>query len=67
MKKELLAKCGDIIAAPLTTGDQYDVSRALSEANEYAKKCRARQSALVDAVEAREQLMLSVKQQLEKK
>lgn len=67
MKQELLVKCGDTIAAPLTTGDQYDASRALSEATEYAKKCRARQSALIDAVTARDQLMQSVKAQLEKK
>lgn len=67
MKQELLVKCGDTIAAPLTTGDQYDTARALSEATEYAKKCRARQETLVDAVQARDQLMQSVKSQLEKK
>lgn len=60
-------KCGPLIADPLITADQYDLSRALTQATEYAKICRARQDGLVDAVEARDQLMESVKQQLNKK
>lgn len=60
-------RCPDTIAQPLTTGDQYDTSRALVEAVKYGKECKARQDALVNAVEVREQLMQSVKQQLEGK
>ena len=69
MKSGLLEKCPPVnkIADPLTTGDQYDVARALNQATEYAKTCRIRQETLVDAIQAREQLMQSIKQQLEKK
>lgn len=66
VRADLLESCGDVIAEPLTTGDQYDTSRALVEATSYAKKCRARQDALVDAVKSRDQLMKSVQDQLKK-
>ncbi|MES2319997.1 MAG: hypothetical protein V4631_21155 [Pseudomonadota bacterium] len=50
----------------MTTADQFDTARALVQAAEYGKKCAARQAALVDAVKSRDQLMQSVKKQLEK-
>lgn len=66
IRAELLVTCGDKIADPLTTGDQYDTSRALVQATRYARECATRQRILVDAVQIREQMMQSIKQQLEK-
>lgn len=62
---DLRVRCGDVIAQPLTTGDQYDLARALNEAVRYGKDCRARMGALVDAVDTREQVMNSLKKQIE--
>jgi hypothetical protein len=56
-----------VIAEPLTSGDQFDTSRALVQATAHARSCAARQSALVDAVTTRETILQSVKQQMEKK
>lgn len=67
MPADLRVKCPDTIAQPLTTGDQFDTSRALVEAVKYGKECKARQDALVNAVEVREQIMQSIQQQLEGK
>lgn len=64
--QRLLAKCGDKIADPLTSADQYDTARALSQATKYATTCAARQEALVDAVQARDQLLRSVEAQINK-
>jgi hypothetical protein len=63
---ELMVKCGDVIAEPLTTADQLDLARALVQASKYGKDCAARQQALIDAVKTREEVMKSVKTQLEK-
>ena len=63
----LRQRCPDQVADPLTTGDQYDLSRALVQATQYGKACAARLDALVDAIDVRDQIMASVKTQLEKK
>jgi hypothetical protein len=63
----LLAKCGDQIAQPLTSADQYDLARALAQATRYGATCAARQAELVDAIEARNQLLQSVEAQLNRK
>ena len=62
---DLLVKCGDVMADPLTTGDQLDLARALVQAVKYGVDCRSRQSALVDAVTVRDQIMATVKTQLD--
>ena len=62
----LRERCPDVIAQPLTTGDQFDTSRALIEAVQYSKTCRARHDALIDAIDVRDHIMQSVKTQLEK-
>ena len=64
---ELRVRCPDTIAQPLTTGDQYDTARALVEAVRYGKECKARQDALVNAVEVRQEILDSVKLQIEGK
>lgn len=64
---ELRQRCPDVIADPVTTGDQYDLSRALVQATQYGKACSARLDALVDAIDVRDQIMAVVKTQLEKK
>jgi hypothetical protein len=61
-----LAKCDGAIAEPLTTGDPYDLGRALVQATRYGKDCSARQAALVDAVHVRDEILKSIKTQLEK-
>lgn len=58
--------CGSEIAAPLTTADQYDLSRALVESITYSKSCAEKQKALVAAVKVRQEVMKSIKSQLEK-
>lgn len=58
---ELLTPCGDTIANPLVEADIYDVSRALTEAVDYAKECRAKQQALIAAVKGREQIENDIK------
>ena len=63
----LRQRCPDIIADPLTTGDQFDMSRALVQATQYGKACSARLDALVDAIDVRDQIMATVKTQLEKR
>jgi len=57
IRYELMQPCGDVIAQPLTTGDQYDLARALGEATKYAKSCRIRMGELIEAVQAREKLI----------
>ena len=61
VKSELLVACGDVIAQPLTTGDQYDLARELSEATKYGRDCRARMQELIDAVKTREKVTESIK------
>lgn len=60
----LLVRCSEQIAEPLTTADQYDLARALTQATKYGATCAARQGELVDAIEARNQLLRSVQAQL---
>lgn len=60
-------RCPDVIADPLVTGDQFDLSRALVQATQYGKACSARLDALVDAIDVRDQIMATVKTQLEKR
>ena len=62
---ELLVKCDSVIAQPLVAADQYDLSRALAEAASYGQTCKARHDALVNAVIVRQQILASVKAQLE--
>ena len=62
----LRQKCPDIIADPLVTGDQFDLSRALVQATQSGKACSARLDALVDALDVRDQIMATVKAQIEK-
>lgn len=62
----LLQSCGDKIADPLTTGDQYDTGRALGQAIEYGKNCKASKDELIAAVKAREQLYSTMSKQLER-
>lgn len=61
---ELLARCPDKVADPLTTGDQFDLSRALVESLAYAKNCKARHDALADAVEIRQSIMDQIQERL---
>ncbi len=49
------------------TGDQFELSRALVQATQYGKACSARLDALVDAIDVRDQIMATVKTQLEKR
>ena len=60
-------KCEDPIADPLTTADQYDLARALTQAIKFGSDCRARHGALIDAIDVRDQIMTSVKAQLDKR
>lgn len=62
---ELRQPCAQQAAKPLTTGDQYDLARALAEANSAFKDCRARHAALLDAVNTRKQVLHSIKKQVE--
>jgi hypothetical protein len=59
-------KCSEAIADPLTTGDQYDLSRALTQSVKSYRTCAAHNDALIDAVETREQVMQSITDQLKK-
>lgn len=59
-------KCPDKVADPLTTGDQYDLSRALTQSVQSYRTCQANHEALIDAVETREQVMQSITDQLKK-
>lgn len=61
---DLKVRCPDEIARPLTTGDQYDLARALAEAAKYGRDCRARMNELIDAVEVREGVMRSLQKQI---
>lgn len=63
---ELTVKCVGPIAEPLTTADQYDLGRALVQAVRFGQSCAVRQAALVDAVQGRDEILRSIKQQLEK-
>ena len=64
---ELRVRCEDPIADPLTTADQYDLARALTQAIKFGFDCRARHSALVDAIDVRDQIMTQVKAQIDKR
>lgn len=66
VSSDLLTRCEGTVA-PLTSGDQYDIARALTETNQIYKDCKAKQNALVDAVLTREQVINSVRTQLETK
>lgn len=57
-------RCSDTIADPLTTGDQYDLSRALTQSTKSYRTCQAKDDALIDAVDTREQVMQSISDQL---
>ena len=46
----LRQRCPDQVADPLTTGDQFDLSRALVQSTQYGKSCAARLDALIDAL-----------------
>ncbi len=61
LPNELKVSCGDVIAQPLTTGDQYDLARALVEAIQYGKDCRSRMNELLEAIAVREQVTGSLK------
>lgn len=56
--------CSEQIADPLTTGDEYDLSRALTQSVKSYRSCSAHNDALIDAVETREQVMQSISDQL---
>lgn len=58
-------KCSGNVANPLILGDQYDLARALNESVSFGLTCKARQEALVNAVVVRDQILKSVKAQLE--
>lgn len=63
IKPELLKPCGKLIADPLTTGDKYDIARALDQAIVYGKDCAKKQAELAGAVKVRELMS----EQLEKR
>jgi hypothetical protein len=65
--QRLLVRCGEQIAQPLATADQYDLARALAQATKYGTVCAARQAELIDAIESRNKLLDSVATQLERK
>jgi hypothetical protein len=58
--------CSDSVADPLTTGDQYDLSRALTQSVKSYRTCSAQHQALIDAVDTREQVMQSITDQLKR-
>ncbi len=58
--------CDEQVADPLTTGDQYDLSRALTQSVKSYRTCAARHDALIDAVDTRETVMQSITDQLKK-
>lgn len=59
-------RCPAKVADPLTTSDQYDLSRALTQSVQSYRTCQANHDALIDAVETREQVMQSITDQLKK-
>lgn len=59
-------RCSEQIAEPLTTGDQYDLARALTQSVKTYRTCQATHDALIDAVEIREQVMQSIVDQVHK-
>lgn len=61
----LLVRCPDAVSDPLTTADQFDTARALAQATGSYRRCQARQAALVDAIEAREAILSSIRSQIE--
>ena len=61
----LLVACGEAIADPLTTGDQYDTARALGQAIKYGRDCSDRHDQLISAVRARAGYADSLNKQLE--
>lgn len=58
--------CDEQVADPLTTGDEYDLSRALTQSVKSYRTCAARNDALIDAVNVREQVSQSIADQLKK-
>ena len=63
--QQLMTACGEKIAEPLTTADQYDTARALGEAIQYGRGCSDRHDQLISAVRAREGYSDSLNKQLE--
>lgn len=51
---ELLVRCVGPKADPLTTADQFDLARALTQSVAWARDCARKHDALVDAVEVRQ-------------
>ena len=62
---DLLARCAIPAAAPLTSGDQFDLARALVDTLRSARECESRHQALVEAVRVRQELFQILKAQLE--
>jgi hypothetical protein len=56
--------CDEQVADPITTGDQFDLSRALAQSVKTYRTCEARHQSLIDAVDARDQVMTSISQQI---
>lgn len=56
--------CSEAVADPLTTGDEYDLSRALTQSVKSYRTCQAQHAALIDAVDTREAVMQSISDQL---
>ncbi|MEJ0004433.1 MAG: hypothetical protein WDN30_14420 [Pararobbsia sp.] len=64
MPDKFKTPCDEQVADPLTTGDQYDLSRALTQSVNTYRICEARHQSLIDAVDTRDQVMQSVSQQI---
>ncbi len=63
---ELVSRC-TITVDPLTSGDQYDVARALAQSQKGYRECKAKHDALINAIETREQVIQSIKNQMSSK
>lgn len=66
MPAKYLAPCSRKVADPLTTGDQYDLARALAQAAQSVKVCADKNDALIDAVDVRDQVTQSLINQINK-
>jgi hypothetical protein len=56
--------CSEQVADPLTTGDQYDLSRALTQSVKSYRTCASQNDALIDAVNVREQVTQAIVKQI---
>jgi hypothetical protein len=52
----LMAPCPDRLADPLTSADQFDLARALTQATGSYRACQAHNNALADAVRSRQSI-----------